>query len=161
MVDALLGLHLKPDELSFAQIILRAIVVYGAVILFVRFGKQRFLAQATPFDAILLILIGSVASRAVSGTAPFGLTLVAVATLIALHRLFSFISSRWSAFSIIVKGTTTVLIRDGNVDWHALAKSHMSKGDLDEDLRKEGLTESSDVSEARLERDGTVSVIKK
>jgi uncharacterized membrane protein YcaP (DUF421 family) len=77
----------------------RAFLVYGAVITLVRLGKKRFLAQATAFDAILLVLIGSVASRAISGTAPFFATLLAVGALIAVHSAFSYLSYRGPTFS--------------------------------------------------------------
>jgi hypothetical protein len=60
---------------------LRAIVVYFLLVLFVRLGKKRFLGQATAFDAVLIILIGSIASRAVSGTAPFVASLAATLSI--------------------------------------------------------------------------------
>jgi len=40
-----------------------------------------------------------------------------------------------------------------------LRNAHMSNGDLDEDLRKNGLRDTSNIAEGRLERDGTLSVI--
>jgi uncharacterized membrane protein YcaP (DUF421 family) len=39
--------------------------------------------------------------------------------------------------------------------------AHMSKDDLAEDLRQAGVKSRSDVKEARLERSGKLSVIKK
>lgn len=161
VINALIGLHAKPDDLTFAQVALRAILVYGAVIALVRVGKKRFLAQATAFDAILLVLIGSVASRAISGTAPFFATLLAVAVLIGVHSAFSYLSCRWSTFSRLVKGNPTVVVKEGQVVQQALRGAHMSSGDLEEDLRKKGVADNSQVAEARLERDGTLSVLKK
>lgn len=71
-IDALLGLSAtKAEELSTLQVCLRALVVYLGLIGYVRFAKKRFLGEATGFDAILVIVIGSIASRAISGTAPF------------------------------------------------------------------------------------------
>jgi len=59
----------------------------------------------------------------------------------------------------LIKGNPTVLIKNGNVDRDALRNAHMSNGDLDEDLRKNGLRDTSNIAEGRLERDGTLSVI--
>jgi hypothetical protein len=78
LAETLLGLSAKADDLTLAQVALRAFLVYGALIVFVRLGKKRFLAQATPFDAILLILIGSIASRGVSGTAQFFASILSI-----------------------------------------------------------------------------------
>lgn len=160
-LELALNLQGKPEEITFAQIALRAFLVYSAVIVLVRLGKKRFLAQATAFDAILLVLIGSVASRAISGTAPFFSSLLATAVLIAVHTVFSFISRQSDTFSDLIKGNPTPIIKDGTVDEQALARTHMSRGDLFEDLRKKGVTEITEVAEATLERDGTLSVIKK
>jgi uncharacterized membrane protein YcaP (DUF421 family) len=88
LAETLLGLSAKADDLILAQVAVRAFLVYGALIVFVRLGKKRFLSQATPLDAILLILIGSIASRGVSGTAPFFTSILACGWLIALHSVF-------------------------------------------------------------------------
>ena len=58
IAETLLGLAAQPEEITFMQIALRAALVYGALIAFVRMGKKRTLGQATPFDAIIIILIG-------------------------------------------------------------------------------------------------------
>jgi uncharacterized membrane protein YcaP (DUF421 family) len=160
-VELLLGLSAKPDDITFGQIALRAILVYSALIAFVRMGKKRSLGQATPFDAVLIILIGSIASRAVSGTTPFFTTLFAVAMLIFLHFLMSYLSCLSMSFGSLIKGHPTVLIRDGRVNRQALRAAHMSDDDLEEDLRKEGVGSPTEVGEARLERDGKLSVLRK
>jgi uncharacterized membrane protein YcaP (DUF421 family) len=38
--------------------------------------------------------------------------------------------------------------------------AHLTQGDLDEDLRRHGLTDLEQVAEARLERNGDISIIK-
>jgi uncharacterized membrane protein YcaP (DUF421 family) len=57
--------------------------------------------------------------------------------------------------------TSDVIIRDGQIDCDRLRKAHMSGGDLKEDLRSAGVADVRDVLEARLERSGELSVIKK
>ena len=90
-LDGVLGLSATTaNDLTVAQVGLRALIVYFILILFVRLGKKRFLGQATAFDAVLLIMIGSLASRAVSGTAPFVATLVATFMFIVVHWLISY-----------------------------------------------------------------------
>jgi uncharacterized membrane protein YcaP (DUF421 family) len=42
----------------------------------------------------------------------------------------------------------------------ALADAHMSRDDLDEDLREKSIAKPSDVVEARLERSGRLSILK-
>jgi uncharacterized membrane protein YcaP (DUF421 family) len=160
--DALLGLSaVKAEELSTLQVCLRALVVYLVLIGYVRFAKKRFLSEATGFDAILVIVIGSVASRAISGTAPFIPSLAGTFVLVLVHWVISYITQNSALLGYIVKGKDTVLIRDGKIDREALAASHMSEDDLEEDLRQEGIETPTQVKMARLERSGRLSVIRK
>jgi uncharacterized membrane protein YcaP (DUF421 family) len=136
-------------------------VVYLVLIGYVRFGKKRFLGQATALDAILVIIIGSVASRAISGTAPFIASLAAAFSLIAIHWILSYFTELSPALSYFTKGHDTLLIKSGRVNRKALRDAHMSNDDLAEDLRQNGVASVSQVKEARLERSGRLSVIRK
>ena len=57
-------------ELTALQMLLRTIVVYGFMLLIVRWGEKRFFGKNTAFDLVLSIILGSVMSRAVNGGAP-------------------------------------------------------------------------------------------
>lgn len=161
-LDAILGLSATTaEELTTAQVCVRAIVVYLTLIAYVRFGKKRFLGQATAFDAILMIVIGSIASRAISGTAPFFPSLAGTFVLVLVHWIISYLTEDSAALGAILKGHDTVIIRNGRVDRKALQSAHMSPDDLAEDLRQEGIQHPREVKEARLERSGKLSVIKK
>lgn len=162
LLDAMLGLSAsRAEELSTLQVCMRALAVYLILIAYVRLGKKRFLGQATAFDAILVIVVGSIASRAISGTAPFIASLAGTLVLIATHWIISFLAVSSPVLSSLTKGHDTLLIRNGRVDRQALSKAHMSDDDLAEDLRQQGVDKPADVREARLERSGKLSVIKK
>jgi uncharacterized membrane protein YcaP (DUF421 family) len=162
VLDTVLGLSAKhTEDLGTLQMCARALIVYLVLIAYVRFGKKRFLGEATAFDAVLIIVIGSLASRAVSGTAPFFASLAATFTFIAIHWIISYFTEGSSTLSFLVKGDDTVLVKNGRVDRKALEKSHMSPDDLAEDLRQQGVEDPGKVKEARLERSGKVSVIKR
>ena len=92
-IDFLFGLSAnKAEELTTMQVCLRAVVVYIVLIAYVRFAKKRFIGQATAFDFIVVIIIGSIASRAISGTAPFFASLAGTFMLILMHWLISYFS---------------------------------------------------------------------
>jgi uncharacterized membrane protein YcaP (DUF421 family) len=161
-VSVILGLPAeRANDLTVLQVCARAIVIYLVLIAYVRLGKKRFLGEATAFDAILVIMLGSLASRGISGNAPFHHALASVLVLIAFHWLLSDVAADWPSLSDLMKGTSTVLIRNGCVDRDNLRNAHMSDDDLAEDLRQKGIASIDEVKEARLERSGTVSVIKR
>lgn len=160
--DLLLGLSAtRAEQLTTVQVCVRAAVVYLVLIAYVRIGKKRFLGEATAFDAILVIVIGSLASRAISGTAPFVSSLAGTLVLIMMHWLISRAARSSPRLSFLTKGRDTVLIRGGTIDRAALRSAHMSDDDLSEDLRQSGVASAADVEEARLERSGKLSVIKR
>ena len=68
---------------------------------------------------------------------------------------------RWTRFGTLVKGSPRVLVEDGEVLWDAMRKSHISRDDLMEALRLQGrISDVGKVREARLERNGNISVLR-
>ncbi|MFC1458564.1 DUF421 domain-containing protein [Microvirga arabica] len=155
-----LGLELESQDLSVVQMGVRAVVVYVITVFMVRLAKKRFMGRATAFDVILGIMIGSIVSRAVTGNAPFFPALAATAALIGMHWLFSGVALHWHGFGSLIKGKPRLLIDCGKVDTKALRAMHMTEHDLWEALRDEGVSSLGQVSEARLERSGNLSVLK-
>jgi uncharacterized membrane protein YcaP (DUF421 family) len=160
ILDKVLGLSLKSEELGFGQMSGRAFLMYLLLIVIVRNAKKRFLGRATAFDVILVILVGSIAARALTGGAPYFASVLGIIVLVAMHWLFSFAARSSPTFSGLIKGHSTTLIKGGRVDRERLKAAHMSNDDLEEDLRQEGIADPAEVKEARLERSGRLSVIK-
>ncbi len=78
-----------------------------------------------------------------------------------MHRLFGSIGCRWPAFGMLIKGQPDVIVENGNVNWKVLRQNHISKHDLEEDLRLNAKTEDiSKIRIARVERSGDISFIK-
>lgn len=159
-VDALLGLSLKSEQIGFSHMAARAALMYIILIWLIRSAKKRFLGEATVFDVILVIVLGSVAARALTGSAPYFPAVLGMIVIAAMHWVFSYVAQMSPWFSELIKGHATLLVRGGKVDSKALRNAHMSRDDLDEDLRQKGVANIDEVAEARLERNGKVSVIK-
>lgn len=149
------------DSLSVVQMSLRAAVVFVIAVVLVRISKRRFMSRGSAFDLLLAVVLGSIVSRVITGDAPFFAGLAAALTLVAMHWLFSALGFRWHRFSVLVKGEPRVLVRDGRMNPTEMRASHITEGDLWEDLRGNGVSDLSDVAEARLERNGEISVIQR
>src|SRR4051812_23090761 len=161
IADSVLGLSLKSEQLGYGHMAARALLMYLLLVLVVRSAKKRFLSNATAFDFILTVMIGAVAARAMTGGAPFFPSLLGVVVMVAIHWIISRGARTSSTFSSLIKGHSSLLISDGKVLEKPLADAHMSRDDLDEDLRDKGVSTPAEVKEARLERSGKLSVIKK
>jgi uncharacterized membrane protein YcaP (DUF421 family) len=159
-VQALLGLGLDLSEVGSLQMALRTVVVYAFTLAVVRLGSKRFLSQATAFDAIVGIMLGSVMSRGINGSAPFVPTLVGGSLLVALHWLLAALAFYSTRFGSLVKGEPVLLIKDGEVQQAGVRQASLSDHDLGQALRLRGkLTDPTKVRLAYLERNGGVSVI--
>jgi uncharacterized membrane protein YcaP (DUF421 family) len=156
-----LGVGLEAKDLNVTQMALRAVAIYVAILAIVRLAKKRFLGSATPFDVVVGIIIGSIASRTITGNAPMLPSMAAAAAIVAMHWLFSAAAVRSHGFGSLIKGKSRLLIKDGAADESMLRAVHMTEDDLKEALRQQGVTEVGQVAEARLERDGSVSVVER
>jgi len=162
LLETLLGLSAEPKDLTFVQVSLRGIIVFLATLIMVRLGHKRSLAHKTPFDAILLVILASVLSRAINGSAAFFATLGGGVVLVVLHRVFAHLAYHSHRFGILVKGSPDTIVRDGKCDLCVMRRNHVSIHDLDQDLRLLGHTDDiSQVRLARVERSGEISFIKK
>jgi uncharacterized membrane protein YcaP (DUF421 family) len=158
----LLGPDGKATELTLFNISLRGFVIFIVGLALVRIGDRRSLAEKTAFDAIFIVLVGSMLSRAINGTAPFFTTIAAGLALMIVHRLFAFAAFKSHWFGKIIKGQPLTLVRNGEIDWDKMKQALVSKHDFDEDLHLDAKTEDvSTIKIARLERSGDISFIKK
>jgi uncharacterized membrane protein YcaP (DUF421 family) len=160
--ETFLGLGVEPKDLTFVQISVRGIIVFLATLIMVRLGHKRSLAHKTPFDAVLLVILASVLSRAINGSAAFFATLGGGLVLVLLHRVFAYLAFYSHGFGILVKGEADVIVRDGQCDFDMMRRNHVSIHDLQEDMRLNGhIDDLSKVRLARVERSGDISFIKK
>jgi uncharacterized membrane protein YcaP (DUF421 family) len=158
----LLGLGLEPRDLTFLQISLRGAIVFIATLIMVRLGPKRSLARKTAFDAILIVILASVLSRAVNGSAAFFPTLGGGLILVLIHRLFAAAAFHSHWFGCLIKGAPDLIVEDGQVNRNNMRRNHISMHDLQEDLRLDAETEDLErIKVARIERSGDISFIKK
>ena len=158
----LLGPDGKASELTLLHISLRSLFIFIIGLALVRIGDRRSLSEKTAFDAIFIVLIGSMLSRAINGTAPFFTTIAAGIVLMVIHRACAFGACKSHAFGKLLKGKPVTLVRNGKIDHAEMRRSLVSEHDLEEDLRLDAKTEDiSKIASARLERSGDISFIKK
>ncbi len=158
----LLGPDGKATELTLLQISIRGFIIFVVGLAVVRIGDRRSLSEKTAFDAIFIVLIGSMLSRAINGTAPFFTTIAAGTVLMLIHRAFAFGACKSHGFGKLIKGRPVTLVRDGQIDRAQMRRSLVSDHDFEEDLRLDAKTEDvSTIALARLERSGDISFIKK
>ena len=159
-IQTFLGYDRDVGDVNAIQMALRTVLIYAGTLLLIRLGSKRFLSQATAFDVIVGIMLGSVMSRAINGSAPLVPTVLAGAAFVGLHWLLSVLAFRVSWFGPIVKGKPVLLIKDGEIQRQGMRETGMSEHDLTQALRLQARqTDPSKVELAYLERGGSISVV--
>ena len=149
-------------KLSYIQMVLRTIIVYGVALGLIRLGKRRFLGGYTAFDILMGFVVGSIMSRTITGRENFFSAIIVIVTLMAIHYVISYLTYYYSDASKIVKNDERQLIKNGKVDEEAMQESKLGKNDLLQALRQKGSVQSpEEVESAFLERDGSITVIPK
>lgn len=143
------------------EFILRAGAVYAGLLVMVRLAGKRTVGQFTPFDMILLILLGNAVQNALLGedVSLLGGVILA-ATLIGLNYLVGWIAARSRRVQVLVEGSAVKIAENGRVDYLLLRKEAVSPADFDEALRRAGLKDQADVESAWLETDGSITIRK-
>lgn len=161
MTNAFLLIHGDPvNGPALLEMAIRAVLIYGGGFILIRLGKNRLLGRSTPFDIVLGVVIGSLLSRAINGSASLTLTLAAAVALIIFHSLVSWSTARSRWLERVVKGDAAILLRDGEPLSERMLSADVTDADLDEALRlQRGLSRRGAVAQAALERNGQISVV--
>jgi len=141
--------------------IIHAVVGYFWLLFTVRFLTRRPGAQMTPFEFVLVFLMGGVIILSTVGNDHSETNaVIAVITVALLHRLVSSIAVRSKRFAMIVEGMPLVLMDRGKWRTDILRKMRIQDDDVMAAARAKGTKSLEDVRYAVLERLGSVSTIK-
>jgi uncharacterized membrane protein YcaP (DUF421 family) len=146
---------------DIVQMCVRAMIILVVGLIIVRLAGKRLFGNWGAIDIVISVVIGSNLSRALTGNSPFVATIAATLLLVLIHKLLTHAASRWPALGPLFKGKPRRLMADGKLDAHALRRSGLGDHDLQEALRGKGVRSIDQAEEAWLERDGSISVIKR
>jgi uncharacterized membrane protein YcaP (DUF421 family) len=159
IIDQLIG---HGEDLTALQMSVRAAIIFVVTLILIRIGGVRIFGRRSGFDTIIVITMASVLARGIVGASPFLSAIAASATMIAIHRLLGWLSGKYRKFEVFIKGDHVPLYINGKIHDENLARTSLSKEDLEESLRLETMGSSLDkVETAYLETNGRISFIMK
>jgi uncharacterized membrane protein YcaP (DUF421 family) len=159
-LENLLALNTEPRDMNMLQMSVRAFVIFLAALVMLRVAHKRFFARRNALDVLLTFVLASTLARAINGSAPLVATIVMGFVLVLLHRVLSWAAARFNPVAHLVKGEPAALVINGAVQDSMLLNHSLSRQDLDEDLRINGVESAASVRKATLERNGEVSVVR-
>jgi uncharacterized membrane protein YcaP (DUF421 family) len=141
--------------------ILRAAVIYVFLLVLMRISGRRTLAQMSPFDLVLLLIVAEATQQGLLGN-DFSVTnaILVITTLIGLDILVTFLTHRSRELDRWVNGLPLVLIEDGEVIDERLDKARVDVEDILQQARStQGIERMEQIKYAVLERGGGISII--
>ncbi len=140
---------------------LTSLLMYVSVVVGLRLGERRTLAQMTVYDFTVAVALGAVVGRTVTSTSPsYVQGLVATVALLATHNLLSIVRLRFPGSRRILDHRPVVVMRHGRFDEETLRSVRLTHDDIRTVLREHGVGRFSDVALVVLEGRGAFSVIR-
>jgi uncharacterized membrane protein YcaP (DUF421 family) len=141
------------------HMLIRSIIIYFFGVTLARFNK-KLIGIRTPFNFILFIMLGSVFANAIVDEKFFLATMAITLFLILLNGLMTMLSFHIPFIESFVKGMDVILVKNGEIQWHAMKKNFITERELLKELHKQVHTNSlKKISSAVLESDGTINFI--
>jgi uncharacterized membrane protein YcaP (DUF421 family) len=144
------------------DIVLRAVFLYAFVVFVMRVMGRRELSSMTPFDLILLIIVGDAIQQGLTQD-DYSVTgaVLAIGTIASLQVFTSYVSfkSRWARR--LFEGDPVVLVDRGKPVERNMKRERMTLDEVLAEARQSEIASLDDVEWAILEVNGTISFIKK
>lgn len=149
-------------DLNALQMSSRGIAMFIVALVLIRISGRRSFGMRTPMDNIVVVLLGAVLSRAITGASAVVPTICAAFVIVTVHRAFSVltIKNRWLAR--FAEGEKIILYKEGQFIQRNLTRALVSQEDVMQGIRETALTDDlSKIDIVYMEKNGQISLIKK
>ncbi|RYF54989.1 MAG: DUF421 domain-containing protein [Comamonadaceae bacterium] len=142
------------------EFILRGVVVYLFLLVFLRVTGKRQTGQSAPFDLVLLLILSNAVQNSMNaGDNSLVGGLISASTLMVCHVVLAQITFRFPRLERLIDGTPQVLVKDGQVNSALMQKELLSTDDLEAALRAGGCLHLHEVERATIETNGQITVV--
>lgn len=148
-------------DVAWWELMLRALVVYVALLVMVRLSGKRTVGQFSPFDLIVVLLLGEAVAGSLTGgdeSMPGGLLVVAV--LMTLNAVAEAATAYSKKVEKVLEGSEVLLGRNGRIFENVLKSNLITRSAVEAALRQADVP-LEEMDAAILEADGTISILRK
>ncbi len=151
---------LADSELDVLRIVGVGVLTYIGMVVLLRLSGNRTLSKMNSFDLVVTVAFGStLASVLIDEKIPLTVGLVAIAVLIMLQFIVTWLSVRSPGFNRLVKTRPTLLMLEGQMRKDAMRRVRVTEDEIFGALRKHGIGDMHKAGAVVMESDGSLSVI--
>jgi uncharacterized membrane protein YcaP (DUF421 family) len=139
--------------------VLRSVIMYLCLIVFLRVFGKRELAQLNPFDLVVLLTLSNTVQNAIIGddnSVTGGI--IGAFTLLAINWAMMWLLFRAPKVNAALEGSPATLIQNGELDEAVLRREALTLEELISDLNKNAFSDPGEVEICVLEPNGTFYV---
>ncbi len=141
---------------------IRAIIIYVVIIIAVRLMGKRQVGELKPHELVITILISAIAVIPLEeNSMPLANCLVPILLFVSLEIIMSVISMKSLWFRNLLQGRPIFIIRQGKLDQKKLKQLRLTMDDVVDALRQKDVFDISQVEDAVIETNGSMSVLPK
>ena len=157
------GRQHTPAALQFTvppwELVIRAVVIYVALLLALRLFGKREVGQFTLYDLVFILLVANALQPAITGpdTSVVG-GVVLIVALVGTNYLVGKLDNM-PRFHQLFSPAPAVIVKDGKYLSDVMRREGVDQGEVEMSMREHGITDMKDVQLAVLEADGTISIV--
>jgi len=148
-------------SLPWWEFVVRAVLVYGFLLIILRLTGKRQIGQMSPFDLVLLLVLSNAVQNSMNGgdnTVSAGFILAG--TLVAFNAIISYVTSRSRTVEKLVEGVPQVLVFEGKPIKKTLTSEGVTMDELEGAMRATGCPDIKEIHLATLEVNGQISIVR-
>jgi uncharacterized membrane protein YcaP (DUF421 family) len=142
--------------------IIKCVLIYCMLLFVLRLIPRRVGNIMTPFEYILLFLLGGVSVQAVVGDdRSLVNSALGASTIAFMHMLIATLKQRFPTFAKIVDGTPVIVIEDGQWRDREMSMLRVQPQDVMAAARQQGAVQPDQIHMAIVERNGSITILKR
>ncbi|KRC19636.1 DUF421 domain-containing protein [Acidovorax sp. Root219] len=142
------------------EFVLRGVLVYVFLLVFLRLTGKRQTGQYAPFDLVLLLILSNAVQNSMNaGDNSLVGGLISASTLMGCHVVLANMTFRFAWLERLIDGKPRVLVDQGKVHTELMHKELLSTDDLEAALRASGCLHLHEVERATIETNGQITVV--
>ena len=138
---------------------IRAVVIYVALLLALRLFGKREVGQFTLYDLVFILLVANALQPAITGpdTSVVG-GIVLIVALVGVNYLVGKLDNM-PRFHQLFTPAPAVIVKDGKYLTDVVKREGVDQAEVEMSMREHGITDLKEVQLAVLEADGTISIV--
>lgn len=142
------------------EFVVRGVVVYLFLLVFMRLSGKRQTVQYEPFDVILLLILSNAVQNSMNaGDNSLVGGLISASTLMLLHVALARLAFHFPRIGRWVDGKAQVLIHQGELNHAVMRRELLTREDVEASLRAGGCLHAHEVERATIETNGQITVV--